>query len=226
MKVGYFYTQPHRDLINITPDKLENPNPRARLCPAVNDVLKNTFIIRCPYDISLKFKMYNEDGQAVIDLVESKSTLNNQEFNSFVRIHQKDEWTDPKIPLIQFAPEIVFVTDEKGLILEGFPAFLEYRPELPVRSTAFKFNCYNWLRSIQFGMDWMDTTKDIEFKRGDPLMYVRFNTEKDVTLQKMERTPELTEIVYRNRHLKGFIKGFSRHAMMIAGRTRPKRLLK
>jgi len=226
MKIGYFYTMEHLDLISIPPTPLKIPDRGdAKFCPAIQSVIKNTFEIKCPYDIHMSFKGYNENDEVIVRLDPDNTTLLDSAFDSFIKIHSRKEWSDKNIPLIQFKPNIVFVTDEKGLTIEGFPPFLEYRPNLPIRSTAFKFNCYNWIRPCQYGIEWMNTEKPIIFKRRDTLMYIRFNTDKNIKLEKIDKTEKLERLVKRNIGVKEFVKGLSFHAMLIAGKTRPRKLL-
>jgi len=223
LRIGYFYQQEGLDLFAPPPERLEFPSSNnMKRCPALNDAIKNTFVIKSPYDVHLKFEKYDEYGQAIMGL-QPDTTL--MDFESFIHVLPPEAFSDKKRPLMQLRLCIVFVTDEKGLTVEGFPPFLEYKPDSPIRVSVFKFNIYNWIRPCDCGIEWMDTSKDIVIKRGEPLLYVRFNTDKNVKLEKIERTPKLIELVNRNDNVKSLVKNMSYHVMLVAGRTRPKRLL-
>jgi len=226
MRIGYFFVQEHLDLLGIAPTPLSLPSRGSmKLCPAIQDVVKNTFELKCPYDIHLIFQGYDQDGQVKIFLDPTQSTLTDKNFKSFVGIQDVEEWSAPKRPFLQFMIDIAFVTDEKGLFIEGFPPFMEYKPDLPIRSAATKFNMYNWVRPMQFALEWMDTSKPIHYNRGETLMYVRFATDKKVELERIERTEELRKLCFRNSRVKDFVKAGYSHLMLVAGRTRPKKLL-
>jgi len=226
MKIGYFYSQEEFDLIGIPPTPLALPPSNSmRRCPALKDVIKNTYVIKCPYDIHLTFKNFNDNGFPTIYLDPEESTLRDAAFGTFIILLEDTTWSAKDIPIIQFKTSIVFVTDEKGLTIEGFPPFLDYRPNLPIRTAAFKFNLYNWVRACDCGMEWMDLSKPIIFKRGDPLMYIRFNTDKNVKLEKIEKTEQLDKLEKRNKSVRNIVDNLTVHAMLMAGKTRPKRLL-
>jgi hypothetical protein len=40
------------------------------------------------------------------------------------------------------------------------------------------FNIYDWQRPVSYGIEWLDVKKDLFIKKGQPLFYVTFNTEK------------------------------------------------
>lgn len=222
LKIGYCYRLEYQYLIAKEPDKLQMPKNASRVCPALQDMVKNMFIIRSPYDIHLTYQKPN----FVLD--PAKSTLRDQSFIDFIQVTNPIDWTNKDTPLIQFHPQIIFVTDEKDLIAEYFPPWLEYRPDMPGIWTAAKINIWSWIRNTAIVFEWKDLTKPIIFKRGDPLMYVRFNTDKDVKLFYIDDPNKILDIrtrVMTHGDLKAHIKFFSREAMKIAGKFRPKKLL-
>jgi len=224
LKIGYCYIQDYFHLISEEPDKLELPNNGGRLCPALQDVTQNTFIVRSPFTIHLTYKgIQNNYPNCALD--PEKSTLTDKAFNDFITINNTDIWLNDTTPLIQIHPRIVFVTDEKDLFMEIFPPFLEYRPDIPGRWTAAKYNIYNWIRNTGTVFEWMDTSKPLIIKRGDPLMYVRFNTDKKVYLEFINNSKEIVKLSNRNSSLKEHIKYFTREAMKFGYKFRPRKLL-
>jgi len=222
IKIGYCYARDYFHLISKPPEKLQLPNNGGRRCPAITNAVENTFVLRSPFTIILKYQGIDKI------YLDPKSTLTDEAFDHFISVNPVQEWLNHDTPLIQFHPQIIFITDEEGLQMETFPPFLEYRPDIPGRWTATKFNIYNWMRNIGIVFEWMDTSKTITINAGEPLMYVRFDTDKEVELyfiKDQKKTKEFRDLISVHSHLKRHIKFFTKESMNIAGKLRPKRFL-
>lgn len=225
-KIGFFYFNRNFEILGFDPEPLKYPAGHSKFCPVMKNVFKNVFVLKSPHDIYLKFQ--NWDNGSCNLTMESGSSLKDEAFEDFIYIHPVIEQTDDKRPMIQFKLELVFVCDIKDCEIELLPPYMEYRPNLPVRTASAKWNIYNWMRPVQCVVEWMDTTKEIKIKRGDPLCYVRFNTREDVNIKlvKIKNTKEMNDEIIRNSRLKEHIRHYSRFAMMKAGLLRPKKWLK
>jgi hypothetical protein len=214
--VGYFYIHPTFELVSEEPDRLELPkHPMISICPALTDIVSNTFIIRAPFSCKV---VLTKDDTFYLD---PTSELTDAAFDTFFDVTKKH--FEPKDGrLIQMHPCVGFTTNEKDLTMEVFPPFLEYRPDYPGYNTAAKFNIYNWLRNVPVGLIWCDRTKPLVLKKGEPLCYVRFNTTKRIELKHIPYTKEMEKELDRNVSLKYMIKNHSRVAMERAGLIRPR----
>ena len=177
-------------------------------------------IERCAPEIALGLKAFSIP---IIKLIPEHSTLTDNSFGNFIRMHPKSDWRDNKTPMVQITPQIIFATDEKDLEIELLPPFLHYKPDFPCITSAARFNIYNWTRAISVVLEWMDIKKPIIFKRGDPMTYIRFN--KDVNLVFINNSQEIIDLVQEHSELKKHIKYFTKEAMKIGARFRPRKLL-
>jgi len=224
IKVGWCFAKNTMDLIGFEPEKLKGITGRSNFCPAITNQYKNAYVIKSPINLHLKFNKW-EDGNPLIDLLPD-SSVQDSHFENIVKIHNKEDFSNPKIPLIQLLLDFVFVTDTKKLHMESLPPFLEYRPDsYPVRYTSYQFDIYDWVRPAQVGLEWMDINKDIIIKRGDPIMYIRFNSKEEIKLIHIERTDRLTEEINRNISVKNLLKDHSVFVMKKAGLIRHKNWL-
>ncbi len=222
-KVGYFWMNEVHSLISLPPRPLTLPYAgQVKHCPAIRDGIKNMYEILCPYDINLKFDSFDELGNCNLTLNRHGSSLRDSAFDTFIYIMPVERWMDKKKPLIQLHIQLCFVSDKRGSTLELTPAYMNYNTN-PTRGVCTLLRYYDWIRPIQYAVEWCDTTKPIIFKRGDPLAYVKFN--EDVELREIPATDQLMKIMNRNLEAKEFINHLSDHVMMMAGRTRPKHLM-
>lgn len=221
-EVGWCWTYGPLKHLGIEPEKLEQPEGASRLCPAVSDQFKNTYTIKSPHTIHMKFDKY-VDGEASI-LLEKDSTIYDDKFSDIFNLKEAAGWQDPQTPRLQMHMGILFVTDTKDIEIEMLPPFLEYRPDrYPVTFSSAKFNIYNWVKELQLGLDWKDTSVDINIKRGDVLSYVRFN--KNVKLKQIEYSEELEKEIITNIHSIRVAKNYTKKLMSIAGMKRRKKWL-
>ena len=108
------------------------------------------------------------------------------------------------------------------------PPFLSYKNNnLPGLITAGRFPIDLWPRILNYGFEWIDTKKNLKFKRGDPWFYVFFETtnpEDEIKLIEAENTPKLKE--YR-RGISEVVKYTSNSFGLfdVASERRPKKLL-
>ena len=154
-------------------------------CPAFVDICKNTFIIKCPYDLEMKYDydsnylMVNVDE----DVIDSYC-INRNLKTGF------DEY--PKI--FTLLPRYIFYSKE-DIIIETMPCFLQNHDKgfdlIPGR-----FNINKWIRPIDFTFELHKNIEKLKFKAGDPLFYIRFITPhgEKVELERTDMSYELFKI--------------------------------
>jgi hypothetical protein len=143
------------------------PNAKYVLCPAFSDYLRNTFIIRSPYDFVL--------------------TINRKQESVFVDRYGQDFY-DNNIKMtciqgnfvLQLPPRIIFIPkDKESVMITSLPLILEPNPLSVIPGT---FDISKWVRPIEVAIQIHDEEKII-FKRGDPLMMVKFTSNNNDSIQ-------------------------------------------
>ena len=220
MDIGYFYVSREQELLGMEPVKIGLEHPKWKKCPAIMDSVKNAFVIRAPIGFTLYFEGIDDNGNPLVRR-DPSSEMRNEVFNEFIDIKPKEAGSKQDGPLLQLTSGVGFTANEP-VIMETFPPFLEYRPDFPAINTVVKYNIYNWLRGLPVGVLWKDLTKPIVVKRGDPLCYVRFETDKNVNLKRIPMTDEMLHTIHANLNMKNFMTGHSRYLMEKAGLLRHK----
>jgi len=143
-----------------------------KLCWASNDFLKRTFVIKSPFDIHLS---YRSDDKKII-LQQEDSSISESAYNNLFHNDLK-EYTD--YPVIQMGTRYVFMCDKPCTITLTPPfhnlGYGDYTSN--TRMFSGTFNIYDWQRTLSYGIEWLDTKKDLIIKTGQPLFYITFNTE-------------------------------------------------
>ena len=143
-----------------------------RSCWASGDFLDKTFVIKSPFDIHLSY--YKPEKK--IALHPNKSTISETTYNNLFRNDVK-EYTDHAV--IQMGTRYAFMCD-KPCTITLTPPFnnLDYKDyDSNTRVVSGTFNIFDWQRTLSYALEWLDTSKDLIIKTGQPLFYVTFNTE-------------------------------------------------
>ena len=147
-------------------------------CPAFSEQLKNTYVIKSPYDISFK---YDKESKKL------KTNKVNQEFYND-NINFRVSETDPII--VHFFPRYLFLTDSKNpLQIIQMPLIL--RPT-KIGMVTGAFDISKWVRPIEFAFELYDENP-IHILRGDPLFLVKFisSDATPIHLEKGLMTPDI-----------------------------------
>ena len=207
------------DLIYFEPEKLDyykDTTSYFMKCPAVSNFHKKFFVIRSPFDLELN---YDRKGGEV------KISEDQKFYDRFVS-WRRTEYGEHERPLFSFLFQYMFVADEPVWI-ELYPAFLHGEPN-NTRLISGTFDIYNWQRPVDFSFEVLDDQKPIMVKRGQPLFYVRFLSNKlndDFKLQEIEWTDELLKL-YKRCSPQNWVEGLSWKLMKAGNRHRPKKLIK
>ena len=168
-------------------------------CPSYLDYYKNVYVIRSPFDINIKVNVENPLGE------DSKYiTIDNygQEFFDkyfVIRDAGKNNKT-----LLSFVIQYMFYSDEPVEMECLHP--VEHKNSFTANTSVVQgvFDISKWIRPVECAFTIHDDSEGIKIKRGDPLYYVRFVTNKKVKLDKVKYTPELDEVVESLVQVKAF----------------------
>lgn len=136
------------------------------MCPAFSDFLKNTFVIKAPFDFKISIdenknvKTHNFD-QIFFD---ENMFIKNSKSNLFLQIF----------------PRYIFITNSK------IPVKITVLPMvLQKNNVGFipgEFYISKWVRPIEYAVEIYDIPSNIEFKRGDALFMVKFTPDKNESI--------------------------------------------
>lgn len=137
-------------------------------CPSVVDALRNTYVIRSPYDLTIHV---NERGIRIDEF--------DQDFfdKHFVVHNLKSEY-----PVIGMPPRYVFLPEEnRSVHMRLLPLMFNKPHDMGVIPGVFDIS--RWIRPIEFACEIYNTKEPLIIKRGDPLFCVQFIAEEQVELE-------------------------------------------
>lgn len=147
-------------------------------CPAVIDLIKNTFIIKNPLESYGSFII--EDGMVSREM------------------HSKDnKWVVNRPPsfnnqlLAMYRHPIMFFCEEEIDIMMTEPYFSKAQHKSWGSIVPGMFNCGSWFRPIQIEFNIWENTKDLHLEQDEPLAYVKFMTNKKIVFKRFAMTDSL-----------------------------------
>ncbi|MEO8558397.1 MAG: hypothetical protein ABI439_04995 [Rhodospirillales bacterium] len=208
------------------------PPPTAKAvqnCPAVIDYDARHFVVPCPVDLNIALAK-DKDGKVVLrNLDGAASSVAPSHLAKLVHLNSPGQWRHPERPLIQISTPYRFIADEPCFINQ-MPPFLHYRREQwPGTMIAGRFQADVWPRIMMWAFEWMDPSKPLQLRRGEPWFYLRFepsdDSDRPVRMVEAEWTPELAEYCQSIDGVTNYVKRtFS--LFPIAAKRRPAKLLK
>lgn len=173
-------------------------------CPAFSAYLKNTFIIRSPYDLTI---MYDK---------KSKSITTNKYGQQFFDENFKFSAFGESPDVIHLPPRYLFMTNtKKSVKLITAPLILTPNKYELVPGI---FSITEWIRPVEFAIEVYETTT-IELKRGQPLFLVKFVSEGDenINIELGLLTKELFETALACTRVKNFVPSLNLNALYKLG---------
>ena len=168
-------------------------------CPAFQDYIKNTFVIKAPFDTEITVNR----NKGMIDVVGIP-----QDYTKFV-VNRIDEFTPENPYVISLFPAYMFYSND-DIHIESMPATMETNDSISnTMLIPGTYNISKWIRPVDFSFEVKDDNKKIKIKRGDVLFYVKFRTNDDSKIE-LERTPfteELNKTMYSCFHVKKILPG-------------------
>ena len=157
-------------------------------CPAFQDYVKNTFVIKSPFDFAISVNRKNNsiDVEGLPEKIGTKFIVN--------RVND----IGPLSPFAMSVPPVYLFYSNDDIMLESIHPFMEINDS--VSNTMLVPGTYNiskWIRPIDFSFEVKDDNKKIRIKRGDVLFYVKFKTNDDskVELKRVSMNEELTNVM-------------------------------
>ena len=147
-------------------------------CPATQDYAKNLYAIPFPYDLEIKFRM----NHGYVDyeyLSMDKSLIHDKLLHIRDGRHAKESEETKNIFDIQYTGIDYMFWSDQNVKIETWGADIPNLTKLPAT-----FDIKKWIRGIHPAYLIPNNTDiHIKYNRGDPYMFVRFNTDKKVKLK-------------------------------------------
>ena len=141
------------------------------MCPVVQDYLKNVFVITSPLDWTVR-RLDNNNFEIINDK-QGKS------LNGFIRIGGPEPGLLYGQPMIHFNLQYNFITKQPDVIMEVLDVPLV---DTRLTNVIAEYNISKWIHPTNFCFFMSKDIDTISFKRGDPLMAVKFRTKNRVKL--------------------------------------------
>lgn len=151
-------------------------------CPAFQNLGKNTYVFNFPIDSSYSYKALSTDANQI------EITPTSKHFIALTVPRDQTMTTGPSIEmslrLHMFAEEPVEI-----MITGPYLHHVEY-----VKSgflTSGQFDIGQWFRTINAEIQLNGQEGEINFKQGEPLLYIKFLTDKKINLKRFVLTEDL-----------------------------------
>lgn len=172
-------------------------------CPAVSDLYKNTYVIKSPFNV--KFICVGTPTGKSVRIIEK-----DPEFEvAFLNDRGSEE--NSVFKMMSLAVSYMFYA-KQSVEMEIYPPMMSMHVSPTLRNinvVCGKFDISKWIRPTDFAFEIIDTSQVMEFRRGDPLFYVKFNTNKKVNLVRTELSQEVLDLVRTEVGIKKYIPGNS-----------------
>jgi hypothetical protein len=157
-------------------------------CPAFKDFFYNCYVLLFPYDLSLRFDPETQS----FTILDSSVSLNSE----MILVRWGQQYVDTRV-VISLNPYMLFDV-AVDILLEVGPAFLHAtEPRLRrLRPIPGAFNIGRWFRPIDFTFELDLSDGDVELRKGDPLLYLRFITPSNESI-KLYQQPFNEEYSFR-----------------------------
>ena len=168
-------------------------------CPAVIDLMQNTFIIEAPFDLNVTID--RQQRVAEID------RYGQEFFDKFVLYRDKENAThNPS--LLSLPPRYLFYTKEPVMLQTSDLPIITSSTSINTRLIPGIYNIGKWVRPVDWTVEVLQNNQ-INMKRGDPLFAIRFITKDNipVKLTRVEITEDLVKKVYRCADIKTYLPG-------------------
>lgn len=163
-------------------------------CPAFQDYYKNCYLIRCPIDLTIRIKnnqIYTDQyDQAFYD----KHIINRMGENSLYS-------------MLSVVFRYTFFSNESVMLEHMYPTMHATDSIQNLNVISGTYDISKWIRGNEYGFEVRDPSKPIVLKRGDPLYYVRFVTDKNITITRELHSAELENISHSFVGVKVYVPG-------------------
>ncbi|MEM7544827.1 MAG: hypothetical protein AAF367_04755 [Pseudomonadota bacterium] len=201
VQVGWLLADEKAAIVYFPPERVRSAEMNkthaksASRCPAIINMESRYFVVRCPFDMHLRFAR-NKDGKpGVRNMLGEASPVRPAKLNNLIHMTNEAEWRYPDRPTVQISLPYIFVADDP-VHMSQVDAFMHYRAA-PLPGTIFggRFPIHLWPRPLMWAFEWHEPEKDLILKRGEPWFYVTFEgmaPDRPVQMVEAERTEDLS----------------------------------
>lgn len=185
---------PPTPLFGFAHGAIQNKNESLFKCPAVKGLIKNDFVIKSPFDLTLTF---DQSTAAVF--------TDNYGQDFFDKYIVNRSIVDGPIVLTLPPRYVFFSKDAVEMVSMDLP-LISSESSKNIKMIPGKYNISKWCRPIDFTFTVIDPTLPVTLKAEDPLWAVRFHTPNDVPVKmtRFELTPDIANKVESMATLKKF----------------------
>lgn len=172
-------------------------------CPAVVDLYKNVFLIRSPMDVSISI-VRDDKGNCVI-----REHAQLPRFADDFIIH-RDPAQNCRFEMLSIC-FCYLMYSRKELMLEIMHPTLSGHISTGLRGLNLmcaKYDISKWIRPLEFAFEVHEDTERIDIKRGDPLYYIKFHTDKKINFIRGD-IDSAFDVMSSCLSIKAFVKGNS-----------------
>jgi hypothetical protein len=151
-------------------------------CPAFANLTKNMYAWTWPVDSSYTFKAHSNKVHQIEIIPTSKH---------FIAAHVPRDQTLTLGPSINFSYMLHMFAEEPLEIQLTSPYLQKVEYLKSGYLTSGQFDIGQWFRTLNTEIQMYGNEGEIHFKKGEPVFYVKFLTNKKIVLKRFELTPEL-----------------------------------
>ena len=198
--VGWYIEEPKAKFVFFEPTSLfkdrSKPlsNRAVQACPAINELERDYFVIKNPFDIRLRCTRSSEHFE--LHVVEDGTRIDDDLISQFVFLMTPSFWRAPSRPVIQIKVPYFFLSDEPCYMTMMAPYMSQSQVGWPGLMIGGRMPINLWPRLLNFAFEWTDLDQDLILRRGQDLCYLYFETNNlrtSVQLVEAENTKELQE---------------------------------
>lgn len=160
----------------------DEPEASMIQCPAFQNISKNTYVFNSPIDTSYSFNAMSTIGHQIELKPETKEYL-----AAFIPRNQ----TMSVGPSMELSLRLHMFAEEPLEVMLTGPYLHKTEYTKSGVLTSGQFDIGQWFRPINCEIQLFGQTGQIDFKKDEPLFYVKFLTNKKIELKRFELTEEL-----------------------------------
>jgi len=177
----------YSDPVNVFHDLSKKINKENKMdnflnCPAFVNVSKNTFMFTSPTNVDLTFlddRIRNNMSEHI-------------PFNQKTFIYKSPSLLNART--VRLAANWIFFSEDDLFIESMHP----YMHETSVTNYGFyvpgSFNISKWFRQLEYAFQMKEGCNEFKVSQGDPLLYVKFNTDEKIELKKFNLSDKLFDM--------------------------------
>ena len=192
--VGWFIEENKGKFVFFDPEPLFRSRSKAlsnravQACPAINELERDYFVIKMPFDIRLRCTQRSDEFD--LHIVEDGTRIDEDLIAQYVHLMQPNLWRNKQNPVIQIKVPYFFLCDEPCNMTMLAPYMSTNISRWPGSMIGGRLPISIWPRILNFAFEWHDLSSDLTLRRGSDLCYLYFET------QNLRTKPNLFELEY------------------------------